>query len=93
MRVFSEPFNFLEAGCSGNHGKRVSSSSSSSSRPVWCLDCNRGQHPASSEVSMIVLDKIRAFFKWYGKGMGFLEEPNPEAKGAGKRRLSLLRQR
>ncbi len=28
---------------------------------------------------MIGLDKIKAFFKWYGKGMGFLK---PEAKGA-----------
>jgi len=26
-------------------------SSSSSSRPVWCHDCNRGQHPAAREVS------------------------------------------
>jgi len=30
---------------------------------------------------MTMLDKIRAFFKWYGKGMGFLEE----AKGAEKK--------
>ena len=30
---------------------------------------------------MIVLDKIKAFFKWCGKGMGFLE-PKPEAKAA-----------
>ena len=43
------PFNFLEAGCSGNHGKLVSSSSSS--RPVRCHDRNRGQHPASRGVS------------------------------------------
>ena len=42
------PFNFLAAGCSGNQGK---SSSSSSSRPVRRHDCNRGQHPASREVS------------------------------------------
>ena len=54
------PFSFLEAGYSGNQGKSVSSSSS---RPVWCHDCNRGQHPASSEVSMTALDKIKAFFK------------------------------
>ncbi len=33
---------------------------------------------------MTVLDKIKAFFKWYGKGMGFLE-PKPEAKGAEKK--------
>jgi len=33
---------------------------------------------------MIVLDKIKAFFKWYGKGMGYLE-PKPEAKGAEKK--------
>ena len=38
-------FRFIEVGCSGNRGKRASSSSSS--RPVWCHDCNRGQHPAS----------------------------------------------
>jgi len=25
--------------------------SHSSSHPVWCHDCNRGQHPASREVS------------------------------------------
>jgi len=43
------PFSFLEAGGSGNQGKRVSSSSSPSR--VVCLDRNRGQHPASSEVS------------------------------------------
>ncbi len=43
------PFNFLEVGYSGNHGKSISSSSSS--RPVRHHDCNRGQHPASSEVS------------------------------------------
>jgi len=34
---------------------------------------------------MIVLDKIRAFFKWYRKGMGFLEELKPEAKDAEKK--------
>jgi len=50
MRVFSEPVNFLGAGYSGNQGE-VASSSSSSSRPVRCLDRNRGQHPASSEVN------------------------------------------
>ncbi len=33
---------------------------------------------------MTVLDKIKAFFKWYGKGMGEIE-PKPEAKGAEKR--------
>jgi len=33
---------------------------------------------------MTALDKIKAFFKWYGKGMGFLE-PKPEAKGAEKK--------
>ena len=33
---------------------------------------------------MIVLDKIKAFFKWYGKGMGF-SGPKPEAKGAEKK--------
>ena len=31
---------------------------------------------------MTVLDKIKAFFKWYGKGMGFSE---PEPKGAEKK--------
>jgi len=31
-----------------------------------------------------MLDKIKAFFKWYGKRMGFLE-PRPEAKGAEKK--------
>ena len=33
---------------------------------------------------MIVLDKIKAFFKLYRKEMGFLE-PKPEAKGAEKK--------
>jgi len=33
---------------------------------------------------IIVLDKIKAFFKWYGKGIGF-SVPKPEAKGAGKK--------
>jgi len=33
---------------------------------------------------MIVLDKIKAFFKRCGKGMGFLA-PKPEAKGAEKK--------
>jgi len=33
---------------------------------------------------MTALDKIRAFFKWYGKGMGFLEA-KPEAKVAKKK--------
>ena len=33
---------------------------------------------------MIVLDKIKAFFKWYGKGMGF-SEPEPEAKDTEKK--------
>ena len=33
---------------------------------------------------MIGLDKIKAFFKWYGKGMGVLE-PKSEAKGAEKK--------
>ena len=33
---------------------------------------------------MIVLDKIKAFLKWYVKGMGFLG-PKPEAKGAEKK--------
>ena len=29
------------------------------SRPVWCLDCNRGQHPASTkEVTTIGEDKL-----------------------------------
>ena len=45
------PFSFLEVGCSGNHGRGFLVSPSSSSRPVWHHDCNRGQHPASSEVS------------------------------------------
>ena len=30
-----------------------------------------------------MLDKIKAFFRLYGKGMGVLE-PKPEAKGAEK---------
>ena len=30
---------------------------------------------------MIGLDKIKAFFKWDGKGMGF-SGPKPEARGA-----------
>ncbi|MBA7465699.1 hypothetical protein ES707_00869 [subsurface metagenome] len=34
---------------------------------------------------MIVLDKIKAFLKWYGKGMWFLEDLKPKAKGAEKR--------
>jgi len=46
----SSPFNFLEVGCSGNQGE-AASSSSSSSRPVRCLDCNRGQHLTSRGVS------------------------------------------
>jgi len=33
---------------------------------------------------MIVLDKIKAFFKWYGKAMGVLES-KPKAKGAEKK--------
>ena len=33
---------------------------------------------------MIVLDKIKAFFKRYGKGLGF-SGPKPEAKGAEKK--------
>ena len=33
---------------------------------------------------MVGLHKIKAFFKWYGKGMGFLG-PKPEAKGAKKK--------
>ena len=49
--------------------------------PCGALTVIGGQHPASSEVSMIVLDKIKAFLKWYGKRMGFLE-PKPEAKVA-----------
>jgi hypothetical protein len=31
---------------------------------------------------MTALDKIKAFFKWFGEGMGFSE---PEAKGAEKK--------
>ncbi len=34
---------------------------------------------------MTMGDKIKAFFKWYGKGMGFSGRPNPEAKGAEKK--------
>ncbi len=33
---------------------------------------------------MIVLDKIKAFFKWYGEGMELLY-PKPEAKSAEKK--------
>ena len=33
---------------------------------------------------MIVLDKIKAFFKWYGEGMKDLEL-KPEAKGTEKK--------
>ncbi|MBA7618663.1 hypothetical protein ES703_25993 [subsurface metagenome] len=33
---------------------------------------------------MTVLDKIKAFFKWYGEGIGFLGS-KPEAKGAEKK--------
>ncbi len=33
---------------------------------------------------MTMLGKIKAFFKWYGKGMGFFE-PKPEAKGTEKK--------
>ena len=33
---------------------------------------------------MTILDKIKAFFKWYGKGMEHLE-PKPEAKGTEKK--------
>ncbi len=33
---------------------------------------------------MIVLDKIKTFFKWYGKGLGF-SGPKPEAKDAEKK--------
>ena len=33
---------------------------------------------------MIVLDKIKAFLKWYGERMGVLE-PKPEAKGTEKK--------
>ena len=34
---------------------------------------------------MIVLDKIKAFFKWYGEGIMRFSEPKPEAKGAEKK--------
>ena len=33
---------------------------------------------------MLVLDKIKTFFKWYGKAMGELEQ-KPEAKGTEKK--------
>ncbi len=33
---------------------------------------------------MIVLDKIKAFLKWYGEGVAILYR-NPEAKGAEKK--------
>jgi len=33
---------------------------------------------------MIGLDKIKAFFKWYGERMGVLQ-PKPEPKGTEKR--------
>ena len=33
---------------------------------------------------MIGLDKIKAFFQWYGKGIGF-SGPEPEAKAAEKK--------
>ncbi|GAI73176.1 unnamed protein product [marine sediment metagenome] len=33
---------------------------------------------------MIVLDKIKAFFKWYAEGIMRLSEPKPEAKGEKK---------
>ena len=38
---------------------------------------------------MIVLEKIKAFFKWYGEGMGF-SGPKPEAKGAEKKAVEPL---
>jgi len=34
---------------------------------------------------MTVLDKIEAFFKWYGEGIMGFSKPKPEAKGAGKK--------
>jgi len=37
------------------------------------------EHPA------IVLDKIKAFFKWYGEGIIGFSKPKPEAKGAEKK--------
>ena len=70
-RVFIEPYDLLEVGCSGNHGEL---SSSSSSRPVWRHDCNLGQHSTSREVSDDSARQDSCFFKWYGKGMGFFEE-------------------
>ena len=33
---------------------------------------------------MIVLDKIKAFFKWYGEGIIRVSEPKSEAKGEKK---------
>ncbi|GAI90170.1 unnamed protein product [marine sediment metagenome] len=41
---------------------------------------------------MIVLDKIKAFFKWYAEGMEHLY-PKPEAKGVEKRELDFLKKR
>ena len=34
---------------------------------------------------MRVLDKIKAFFKWYGEGITKFSGPKPEAKGAEKK--------
>ena len=34
---------------------------------------------------MIVLDKIKAFFKWYVEGIMRFSKPKPEAKGAEKK--------
>ncbi|MBA7564881.1 hypothetical protein ES708_06550 [subsurface metagenome] len=41
---------------------------------------------------MTVLDKIKAFFKWYEEGTALLY-PKPEAKGAEKRELDFLKKR
>ena len=78
------PFSFLEAGCSGNHGwgffrPRIFP------RPVWRHDCNRGVSTLPQvRLMMIVLDKIKAFFKWYAEGFEHLG-PKPEAKGTEKK--------
>ena len=34
---------------------------------------------------MTMLDKVKAFFKWYGEGITRFSKPKPEAKGAEKR--------
>ena len=76
------PLSFPKAGCSGNHGFQ----DPLLPPPVPCGAMTViGVSPLPQvRWVMIVLDKIKAFFKWYGEGVAILYR-NPEAKGAGKK--------